>query len=185
MGTGQMIITIGAMILLGNLILTANRGINNIQQTMLQSGYDLDAVSLARSTIEKAQDLPFDRHTMDSTWVNSLSQLTPPGSLGQESSTGDTLNDYDDYNGHQHGRVEIDTVNANGLLYSIYKDSTAVQYVTRASNGTMQPSPSAATWSKELDVYVWKYEPNAPKSVQASDSAASFVHMFDVYSYWY
>ncbi len=180
-------LTIVGMMLLGNIILTANRGINNIQQTMLNTGYEVAAISLARTTIEKAQELPFDKATMDSTWVNSLSQLTPPASLGQESATGDTLNDYDDYNGPKGrgGRIEYDTLLVAGKMYAIYKDSTQVHYVTRQSNGTIAITTASATWSKQLDVWVWKYDPGAPLATKKQDSLATVVHMFDIFSYWY
>jgi len=181
-----MLLTIGAMILLGNIILTANRGISRVNQAVLTSGNDIDAISLAKSTIERAQDLPFDKHTMDSTWVNSLSMLTPPASLGQESTTGDTLNDYDDFNGPQGKgyRIEIDTIQQTGF---IYKDSTKVQYVSRNSSGAFVPSTSAATWTKQLDVWVWFWyfkggpKPDTMKNITRPDT----VHLVDVFSYWY
>ena len=67
MGSGEMMLTIVGMMLLGNIILTANWGINNIQQTMLNTGYEVAAISLARTTIEKAQELPFEQsyHGLD------------------------------------------------------------------------------------------------------------------------
>lgn len=183
MGSGQMMLTIVGMMLLGNIILTANRGINNIQATMLNTGYDIDAVSIARSTMEKAQDLAFDENTQDSTWQNSLSSLTTPANLGVDSHDDTTIqyDDYDDYN----NRVEVDTLMANGKNYAMYKVKTTVQYVTRNSSGSIVPSPSTRTWSKQLDVWVWKYEPNIDTVVQKKDSLATVVHMFDIFSYWY
>lgn len=95
MGTGQMLLTIGAVILLGNIILTTNRGIANSSQLMLKTNFGLEAVSLASSTVEEAESLPFDESTRFNS-DTSTSQLTAAANLGEESSSGDTLDDFDD-----------------------------------------------------------------------------------------
>jgi len=187
MGTGQMMLTIVGMMLLGNIILTANRGINNIQQTMMTSGYDIDAISLAKSTIDRAQDLAFDEKTSDSTWVGSLANLTLPTNLGQENGNANDLDDYDDFNGLSHGgkyyRVEIDTIKQTGF---IYKDSTTVKYVTRRlSDGALIPSSATATWTKQLDVWVYLWGFNSGKIVDPGVYRPDTVHMVDIFSYWY
>ena len=167
-----MLLTVFAIILLGNIILTTNRGISNSSQVLTQTSIGIDCVSLATSTIEKAQRLPFDEHTKDSTWQNSLTALTPPASLGQEH-PGDTLSDYDDYNGYPGGpngsRTETDP-----LLTGIYKVMTQVHYVTRDASGNFVISTGSATWSKRLDIWVWN-------TADPTDT----VKMTDIFSYWY
>ena len=79
MGTGQMMLTIVAIVLLGSIIVTTDTQINNSSQLLMQTGFWIDATSLGTSIIEKAEELPFDENTKaDSTGgVNSLSALTP------------------------------------------------------------------------------------------------------------
>jgi hypothetical protein len=181
MGTGQMILTIGAIILLGNIMITTNRAIGKSSDTLLESGYQIASISIATSTLERAQSLPFDENTQDSTWTSSLSGLTPPSSLGQENGDTADLDDYDDFNGISHNgvhyRLETDTLTApDSSTYGIYKIETTVQYVTRRqSDGAFVPSTTSATWAKQLDVYVWN----------VADSAGTSVHMFDIFCYWY
>ncbi len=172
MGTGQMLVTIGAIVLLGSIILTTNRGISNSSQVLLQTSFGIDEVSLATSVIEKAQDLAFDDHTKDSTWINALSGLTPPTSLGQENGDATDLDDFDDFNGlpNQKFRIEFDT-----LSTGIYEVKTHVSYVTRnATTGSLDTTSTGATWSKQLTVWVWN-----------TVDTAHVVKMSSVFSYWY
>jgi hypothetical protein len=187
MGTGQMLLTIGAMMLLGTIILTTNRGIEDSTQVLLNTGYGIDAVSLATSTIERANGLAFDQNTKDDSTgkLISLSQLTPPASLGQENGDSTDFDDFDDFNGLPGGpnsfynqldtlRLPTDTTKIIG----IYDIKTEVHYVYRdpSSGDFVEETSSAdtATWSKELDVWVW--------SVTTPDDS---VHMRDIFSYWY
>ncbi len=165
-----MLLTIGAMVLLGTVVLTTNRAINDSGQVLLKSNYGLEGVAVATSVIERAQNLAFDQYSKDSTWVFSLAALTPPNQLGQESSTGDTLDDFDDFNGQPggSGRTETDSVSAGVCMVL-----TRVFYVYRDGSGNFVPS-TQATWSKMLDVRVWN-------TMDPSDT----VHMSTIYSYWY
>ena len=146
MGTGETLLTIGAIVLLGTIILTTNREISSSTQVVQQTSFGIDATSLGTSIIEKAEDLAFDEHTKDSTWVNALSGLTPPASLGEESSIGDTLDDYDDYNGPpgQGYRLETDS-----LATGVYMVKTQVSYVSRDASGNINGPSASATWTKE------------------------------------
>lgn len=176
MGTGQMLISIGAMILLGTIMLTTNKGIVGSNQVLLDTGYGIDAVSLATSTIERADGLAFDEATKDDTTGSliSLSQLTPPASLGQENGDSTDFDDYDDFNGPTGGPdsylIESDTLPTG----SIYDIKTEVHYVYRTSSGDIVITTTAPTWSKQLDVWVWNVA-----------TPGDTVHMTDVFSYWY
>ena len=63
MGTGQMLITIGAIALLGGVILNVNRNIDNTGTILLHSNIGIEEVSLASSVMEEAQGLAFDEIT--------------------------------------------------------------------------------------------------------------------------
>jgi hypothetical protein len=182
MGTGQMLLTIGAIILLGNIMITTNRAISKSNEILLETGYQISSISIATSIIERAQGLAFDDNT-DTTSINSLTPLTPTPLLGIDSYT-DTTSGYDDYDDFNK-RTEIDTLWSGGKIYAIFKDSTAVHYVARNRITGLMDSSYAPTWSKQLDVWVWKYEPNARKDIRVQDSIGSCVHMFDIFSYWF
>ncbi len=162
MGTGQTLLTIGAMILLGSVILTTNRSLSETNTVLLNSNIGLEEVSLATSVIEEAEGKAFD-HNTDTTAVTSTSQLTPASQLGPES--GDTsaasFDDFDDFNGYRQ-QVTIDSI-----PYVIY---TRVCYVS--SSNPSGPASTSPTWNKRMDVWVW------------SAFAPDTVKMSTVYSYW-
>ncbi|MCL4538458.1 MAG: hypothetical protein M1469_09960 [Bacteroidetes bacterium] len=54
MGTGQMLLTVGAIILLSTIILTTNRSLNDNDEILLKTNLGLEEVSLATSIIEEA-----------------------------------------------------------------------------------------------------------------------------------
>ena len=173
MGTGQTLLTIGAIMLLGSVILTTNRSLNYTSQVLLNSNIGLEEVSLATSTIEEAQGKAFDEHTDTSNVEpDSLQKLTPWNQLGQENGDPNDLNDFDDYNGlYGNGRLVIDTVRVGTVITGIYYDSTRVYYVL-PQNG-LDKNVNAKTWSKRLDVWVWNKD--IPDTVK----------MHTVFSYWY
>ncbi len=150
--------------LLGTVILSTNRGIRNNSQVILTTNFGLESVSLATSTIEKAQNLAFDAVT-DTDAVNNVTLLTAPSSLGREDNNPSDLNDFDDYN----NRLETDT-----LSTGIYFVRTVVYYVSRnTATGTLDSS-TTRTWSKRLDVSVWNKE-----------DPLTVVRMSTVFSYWF
>lgn len=171
MGTGQTLLTIAALMLLGTVILSTNGGIQNSKQVLLSTNFGLESVSLATSTIEKAQNLAFDAAT-DTQAVNvaNMNLLTAPSSLGQENNDANDLNDFDDYNGlNNGGRLEVDT-----LSTGIYFVRTRVYYVARnQATGTLDSS-ATRTWSKRMDVWVWNKE-----------DSTTVVRTSTVFSYWY
>lgn len=169
MGTGQMLITIGAIVLLGTVILNTNRGIVNSSQVMLETNFGLEAVSLCASTIDEAEYLPYDENTRNGSVDSGLSQLTLPANLGQESATGDTLDDFDDWNGPPGVGYRRDTVK---LATGNYVRKTQVHYI---DFGTLAYDNTNRTWLKRMDVWVWN----------TADSAGSMVNMYAIYGYWY
>ena len=164
MGTGQMLLTIGAIAILGGVILTVNRNIDNTGAVLLHSNIGIEEVSLATSIMEEAQSLAFDE-VSDTAVVTSTSQLTSPNLLGQENGDSTDLDDFDDFNGlNNNGRTEIDTL-ATGIYY-VY---TKVCYINQ--NDPMGKA-TTQTWNKRLDVWVW----NA--------SSPDTVKMHSIYGYW-
>ncbi len=104
MNTGQMMITLGAMMLLGTIILKVNAGFLNTNNVLLDSKFGVLAVSIATSVIEEATGKAFDAKT-DTNSVNNLTDLTTSASLGH--GPGEVypyFNDFDDYNGLTYSR---------------------------------------------------------------------------------
>ncbi|MCL4540224.1 MAG: hypothetical protein M1378_11625 [Bacteroidetes bacterium] len=171
MGTGQTLLTIAAIMLLGTVRLSTKRSLDDTSQVLLNSNVGLEEVSLATSTIEEAQGKTFDEQT-DTNNVTSLNQLTPANQLGQENGDPNDLNDFDDYNGlYGNGRLVIDTVVVDSVITGIYCDSTRVYYVSPKSG--LDNNVNTRTWSKRLDVWVWNKD--IPDTVK----------MHTVFSYWY
>ena len=54
MGTGQTLLTIGAVMLLGTIILTTSRSLVDNNEVLLKNNLQLEEVSLATSVIEEA-----------------------------------------------------------------------------------------------------------------------------------
>ncbi len=166
MGTGQTLLTIAALMLLGTVILSTNRSLGDTNQVLLNSNVGLEEVSLATSIIEEAQGKSFDEQT-DTSNVTVLNQLTPANQLGQENGDSTDLDDFDDYNGlYGQGRTEVDTL-STGIYYAY----TRVHYVTLSKG--LDNNSNTATWSKRLDVWVWNKD--VPDTVK----------MHTVFSYWY
>lgn len=166
MGTGQTMLTIGAMMLLGMVILSTNRNIVDTSDVMLQANCGLDAVSLATSVIQEADSTAFDSSTVAGT-DTSLLQLTPVSALGQDNNDPNDLNDFDDYNG-LNGQGRLDSTK---LSTGKYYWRTRVYYVNNYSD-LNQDSP-VRSWTKRLDVYVWNKD--LPDTIV----------MHSIYSYWF
>jgi len=102
MNTGQTLLTIGALLLLGTTVIAVNRSYNQHGMILRQSEIGLYAVSLATSIIEEASGNHFDEATITDNLVTTA-QLSNPMSLGPE--TGEStspvstslFDDFDDY----------------------------------------------------------------------------------------
>jgi hypothetical protein len=171
MGTGQMLLTIGAIILLGSIILTTNRGISNSGQVLMQTSFGIDAVSLAETVIQEAASLPFDQADVNDSTMITLSDLTPANSLGYENNDPTDLDDFDDYNGRP-GVSNGFRLDSTSMPTGKYYIKTQVHYVQL---GNLDPStwPTITTYYKRLDVWVWN-------SVDSADK----VHMATIRGYW-
>lgn len=173
MGTGQMMLTVGAMLLLAMTILTVNRGFLTTDSSMMQNRYDIMSVSLATSIIEAAIQLPFDNKT-DGAAVTSPSSLTAVSSLGIETGESRNLpgnfNDFDDYNCYK-TNPKIDTVSYSGTNRTAFFSSLIrVDYVNANDPTIVSTVP---TYHKRIIVKVF------------TPGLQDTISMSTVYSYWY
>ena len=106
MSTGQMLITVCAMLLLSLLILRVGSSSMINQESMQNSKFGVLAVSIANSILEEATMKSFDEkaNTDPRTYFSNENELTMNGSLGVD--VGEiadsilTFDDFDDFNGY-------------------------------------------------------------------------------------
>jgi hypothetical protein len=161
MNTGQMLLTIGAVILLGMTVITVNSTFSQHGMVLEKTEVGVYATSLATSLIQEATGRAFDENTVD-TVANSTTDFTLPGSIGPE--TGEvypTFDDFDDYDGL------VRTVDVQGT--DIFTVWSTVRYV--ADNNPNSTSTNR-TYHKRIDIAV------------AGSSSADTIRMSSIYSYW-
>jgi len=160
MNTGQMILTIGAMILLATIVLRVNTN-NLINESVRdQAQYGVLATSIATSILEEAQSKAFDENT-DTNSVSSLTQLSEI--LGPESGeTPATFDDFDDYNGY--------TKRDSTMPSAVFDIACEVVYVTA---NDVSGSSANRTWNKKMKITI--SSPFSPDTLRTAT----------VFSYWF
>jgi hypothetical protein len=160
MNTGQMIMAIGAMMLLSGIVLRVNTSNMNNESIRDQAQYGVLATSIATSIIEEAQSKAFDHHT-DTNSVSLLTQLSSV--LGPEAGeTPDTYNDFDDFNGLARRDSSMPSAIFDIVCEVVYVDPNNIQGFT----------PSR-TWHKKINVTI--SSPFSPDTIKTSS----------IFSYWY
>ncbi len=162
MNTGQMMLTIGAMVLLSTLMLRINT--NNLQTDTIRSEaqYNVLATSIITSIMEKAKSLAFDA-TTDTNTVTSTNGLTPASSLGPSGGeTYDTFNDFDDFNGY----TKVDST----MPSAVFDISCEVYYIQESN---LKDKYNSRSWHKKITIQV------------SSPFMQDTIKQSTIYSYWY
>lgn len=166
MSSIQMILALGAMILLTILITNVNKNSLYTEDVMYDSNFGITATSIASSIIEDASKKRFDNiFYSDSTAVYNVSKFTAPDDLGVDSgevaTDPRTFNDFDDYNGY----TGVDST----MPSAIFNYASTVNYVdANDPDGTL----NTQSFHKKITVKVW--------SVSMKDTMI----MSSIYSYW-
>lgn len=160
MGTGQMLITVGALILLGLVVLRVNNGFLNTGTVIMETKFNLLAVSLATSVIEEATGKAFDQNT-DTSSVDDVDELSVCGPEAGEVFTSQ-YNDFDDYNG-------LDTL-VTDMPSAAYRVECTVGYVDESNPNDIILSKR---WHKRIEVMV------------TSESMTDTIRLSTIYSYFY
>ena len=178
MTLGQSMLVIGAITLLGILVLNANSSILQSNTTMDTSEFGITAVSLATSVVEEAMGKMFDQVIADSTTgqVTLATQLSPVSKLGRDAGeayrngTSD-FNDFDDFDSLflvYKSDNPLDTPRTPGSSWETivpgirakYFVHCRVCYVDPSINGGLDGSASYPTFHKKIVVTVtssgWK-----------------------------
>jgi hypothetical protein len=161
MNTGQMLLTIGAVILLGLTVITVNSTFSQHGMVLEKTEVGVYATSLATSLIQEATGRSFDENTVD-TVANSATDFTQPASLGPE--TGEVypaFDDFDDYDGL------VRTVDVQGTdIFTVWATVTYVQ------DDHPNTTSGSRTYHKRIDIAV------------AGSSSSDTVRMSSIFSYW-
>jgi hypothetical protein len=160
MGTGQMMLTIMALVLLGTTILTVNQNSLNQGTILRQTELGIYAVSLATSYIQRAAELDFDSTTIGGLVyiVVPMPQppnipagvLTAPSHLGPDktniANVDTTYDDFDDYNGFVRDTNFTDVAK--------FHVSASVYYINQTGASQFQKTTANTTWLKQMDIKV-------------------------------
>lgn len=160
MNTGQTLLTIIAIVLLGSNVVNINRTFSQHGVILQQTEIGIFGTSLAMSIIEEAQGKAFDEKTIGDV-VLSTTELS--SSLGKDGGEGKhpTFDDFDDYNDW------ADTVRIEGV--DSFRRWARVAYVDSTNfDGTA----AGKSWHKRLTVFV--------KASTAQDT----LQMQYIFSYW-
>jgi hypothetical protein len=155
MGTGQTILTIVAIVLLGTNVVSVNRTFLQHGVVLQQTEIGLFGVSLATSLLEEARGKAFDRYSLVG-FPQNLNQLTPYDSLGPElGELRPDYNDFDDYNWMK-GGPRRDSIIVRADTIKIPDVDTFLRWAKVCYVDTSDPNTYRAyrTWMKKLTVYV-------------------------------
>ena len=165
MNTGQMLLTIGALLLLSAVMLRVNSNNFSTESVRDEARFGVIATSIATSIIEQAKSLAFDANT-DTNSVSSLSELTSVFNLGPDAGENSTdiksFNDFDDFDGY--------TTTDSTLQSAVFEISCSVNYVSKSN---LMGFSSIPTWHKKISVTV------------SSPSMDDNLTEASIYSYWF
>ena len=162
MNTGQMMITLAAMMLLSLVILRVNNGFLSTNTVLMETKFGVLGVSLATSVIEEATGLAFDENTNGATVssVGDLSTLGPDGEVYK-----DNVNPFDDFDDYE-GLVYIDST----MPSARFRIACSVDYINTAFPDSFS---GTKTWHKKLTVMV------------TTQSSQDTIEMSTIFSYFY
>jgi len=159
MGTGQMLITLAAIILLSLVILRVTTNFLFTEEVLMESKFGVLGISLATSMMEKATGKPFDEES-DSGTILTLTDLS---SIGPD--PGEVYPNFDDFDDYD-GLLKIDS----SMPSAIYKIECNVNFVNTAD---LDGYSAAKTWHKKLKIQV------------TTKSSKDTIEMETIYSYFF
>jgi hypothetical protein len=175
MTTQQMLLTIGALLLLSILILRVNTSQIMISDAQTDSKFTLVAISLANSMLEEAKQKAFDEACVDASVKNELTELTTTANLGKDA--GEVYPDFDDFDDYAYFSYPdnplIDTTaiyNSNTGQYETFRIYARVGYV---EPNNLDVFVANRTWYKKMTVRV------------ECDAIEHPVEISTIYGYWF
>lgn len=159
MNTGQMMITLAAMVLLSLVILRVTTNFLTTDDVLMESKFGVLGISLATSIMEEATGKSFDEES-DSGTVISLSDLS---SIGPDA--GEVYPNFDDFDDYD-GLVKIDS----SMPSAIFQIECKVNFV---NPNNLDGYSASKTWHKKLKVLV------------TTKSSPDTIEMQTIYSYFF
>ena len=161
-------ISIGALVLLTTILMGYNQRSAMSALDINRSKEAVAMTALGSSYIEFAQGLAYDAYSdTASVAPGNASLFTPSSSFGPDGFAEDTLtsfNDFDDLNGYR--------VDNTGPDSKVYRASFAVHYV---QPGNVNTYSTSQTFSKRLDVSLWRINPPVRGTDQADTVRLHYV----------
>ncbi|MGD1044744.1 MAG: hypothetical protein ABR936_05375 [Bacteroidota bacterium] len=182
MNTGQTMLTIVALLLLGTTALTVNS--NNLNQgTILrQTEIGMYAIGLATSYFEKASNLDFDENsTLDSIVINRNQLSITLGTDGgtEQANVDSTFNDFDDYNNYDFSNpiTNIDVFRVKIQVYYIAETPPYAKVNAPYTTAT-------TTWYKQMDLQVIPTASRQAIEGGGATAGVDTIKMSYIYSYY-
>lgn len=176
MGTGQTLITLGAMVLLSFVVMNLNRHLSTNDISLAQNRYRLEALSLLTSYIEQTSQYFFDEASTDTSSEKNLSDFATPGNLGFDSNDNGEIDDFDDFNNY----AIIDT-GRSGVRYHI---AFEVDYVKLQGNQIL--TSSSREYHKRMKISVTDdYSDPLLYRWQGGQKIKDTLRVSFVQSYWF
>jgi len=160
MNTGQMILTMGAMIFLSAIVLRVNTVTLVNTETQYNSKFDILAVSIGNTMLEEISKKAFDENTISNT-LTSVGQLTSQNNLGSDSESYSQFDDIDDYDGYSYSDSTMPS--------AIFDVTCSVGYVNATNPDIIVNSKE---WTKKITIKV------------SSRSMKDTLTVSSLYSYW-
>jgi len=150
MNTGQMMLSIGAVVLLGATVIAVNRSSLQNGTILQQTQIGIYGVSLASSIIEEAAGKAFDANTVDDAVTSTSSLSTTLGPETGETTPANSTTQFDDFDDYNYLWAHPMKVGATGV--DTFTVKAKVYYVSDANPEVKVTGP---TWFKRMDVQVY------------------------------
>ena len=162
MNTGQMLLSLCAVVLLSFLILRVDSSQLTTQEQLINSKIGIMAISIGSSIIEDANKKAFDEKTVNGSVGNANDLSSTLGTdIGEYSNDPNTFDDFDDYNGMNQPYYSLDSTKFN-IRCSVY-------YIDPKNPGTKS---TIQTFSKEMDLTI------------SSPFMQDTIKLNTIFSYW-
>lgn len=144
MGSTQLILIAGSLVLLGFISLTIYNSFNSKTDSDLYNEAYITASGISQSIIDQILTKSFDQNTR-TTSVSNPSSLTPVASLGPDPGESSVVqfNDVDDYKNY----TRVDTM----AVLGIFNTRVDVNYVSKMNPDQIS---GTQTFTKRIDVFV-------------------------------
>ena len=165
--SGQIVLVIGAILLLGTIILYADRLVVNKTSRLYETEGTITATSIGQAFIEEVTSKRFDENYALPNFTDDVAKLVPSNSLGVDagevSTNSNTFDDIDDYNGYAR---KVSTPRLGNFTVS-----SSIYYIADSSPDVKSP---IQTWMKRIDVKVRNPYVLSPDSTVALSKIVSY-----------